>query len=696
MEPVRILHVDDEPDFADLTAIHLERERDDFEVVTATSATEGLEHLAESDIDCIVSDYDMPGMDGLEFLETVREEYPDLPFVLFTGRGGEEIASEAITAGVTGYLNKGSGTDQYTVLANRIDNAVSQYRAEHDLRSSTERLRKLYGGITDAIFVLDTDWRFTHLNGRAEEIFERTEAEVIGENVWDVFPEAVDTTFQQQYEKAMDQRIPVEFETFYPPLDVWVEVRAAPTENGLTAHFRDISSKKDRERELERSEDLLDKTQQMASVGGWELDRRENELRWTDETKRIHDLGLDYDPDLDEAIDFYHPEDRPIIEDTVSRAIEAGERFDEELRIVTATGNQRWVRTLGEPQRENGETVMLRGTTQDITEMKAQERELQRRNERLKTIVENAPVVLFALDDEGVFTLSEGRGLEGLGIEFGELVGQSVFDRYAGTQIAEDARRAIDGEAVHSTVDVGDRAFETWYEPVTNGTETDYRAIGVAVDITDLKEREEELRRQNERLDEFANVVSHDLRNPLGIAQGYLELARENGDDKAFAKIETAHQRMEVIIDDVLTLARQGQRVGETQPVSLPSTVEAAWGAVETDGAELMNGEGLGTIDADDGRLEALFENLFRNAIEHGGENVTVRVGRSPTEFYVEDDGPGIPEDEREQVFDHGHTTSESGTGFGLPIVEQIADAHGWDVVISEGADSGARFEVHL
>ena len=95
MEPVRILHVDDEPDFADLTAIHLERERDDFEVVTATSATEGLERLAESDIDCIVSDYDMPGMDGLEFLEAVREECPDLPFILFTGRGSEEIASEA-------------------------------------------------------------------------------------------------------------------------------------------------------------------------------------------------------------------------------------------------------------------------------------------------------------------------------------------------------------------------------------------------------------------------------------------------------------------------------------------------------------------------------------------------------------------------------------------------------------------------
>jgi len=153
---------------------------------------------------------------------------------------------------------------------------------------------------------------------------------------------------QEEYERTMHERVPVEFETFYPPLGIWVQVRAVPTGDGLTAHFRDISDKKERERELERSEDLLAKTQRMASVGGWELDRRENELRWTDETKRIHDLGLDYDPDLDEAIDFYHPEDRPIIEDAVTQAIESGERFDEELRVITAAGNQRWVRALGE------------------------------------------------------------------------------------------------------------------------------------------------------------------------------------------------------------------------------------------------------------------------------------------------------------------------------------------------------------
>ena len=103
-----------------------------------------------------------------------REDHPDLPFILFTGKGSEEVASEAITAGVSDYLNKGSGTDQYVLLANRIENLASRYRTERELQQSTERMRKLYGGITDAIFVLNEDWEFTHLNDRAEELLQRS------------------------------------------------------------------------------------------------------------------------------------------------------------------------------------------------------------------------------------------------------------------------------------------------------------------------------------------------------------------------------------------------------------------------------------------------------------------------------------------------------------------------------------------
>jgi len=126
---VNILHVDDDPEFAEITCKFLEREDERFTVSVETTVEDGLARLRQEAIDCIVSDYDVPGGDGIEFLETVREHYPDLPFILFTGKGSEGVASEAISAGVSDYLQKESGTDQYTVLANRITNLVSQYRA---------------------------------------------------------------------------------------------------------------------------------------------------------------------------------------------------------------------------------------------------------------------------------------------------------------------------------------------------------------------------------------------------------------------------------------------------------------------------------------------------------------------------------------------------------------------------------------
>ena len=128
--PIRILHVDDNREFARLTATCLENESDRFEVTVSTSPTEALDCLDSEAFDCIVSDYDMPELNGVEFLETVGERYPDLPFILFTGKGSEEIASDAISAGVSDYLQKKGGTDQYTILSNRISNLVEKYRAE--------------------------------------------------------------------------------------------------------------------------------------------------------------------------------------------------------------------------------------------------------------------------------------------------------------------------------------------------------------------------------------------------------------------------------------------------------------------------------------------------------------------------------------------------------------------------------------
>jgi signal transduction histidine kinase len=151
---------------------------------------------------------------------------------------------------------------------------------------------------------------------------------------------------------------------------------------------------------------------------------------------------------------------------------------------------------------------------------------------------------------------------------------------------------------------------------------------------------------------------------------------------------------MERLIDEVLTLARQGKDVEEFERLELEETVQLAWSSVDEMWAELEY-EDLPAITADGERLRRLFENLFRNALEHGGEDVTVRVGTLGEDgFFVEDDGPGIPKHERDEIFDPGYTTGEDGTGLGLAIVQSIAEAHGWEIDVAEGTDGGARFEI--
>jgi len=225
-------------------------------------------------------------------------------------------------------------------------------------------------------------------------------------------------------------------------------------------------------------------------------------------------------------------------------------------------------------------------------------------------------------------------------------------------------------------------------------------------DVTDRERRERELRRQNDQLDRFASLVSHDLRNPLNVAEGYVEVATETGDVSHLSDVDDAHDRMRAIIDDVLDLARQGRTVTEVEPVALDAAAKGAWRSVDTADATLEVTADASVL-ADESRLLRLLENLFRNSVEHGStssrpqgddsvehseSSVTITVGAADDGFYVADDGPGIPADERDQVLEDGYTTNPDGTGLGLSIVQSVADAHGWTVHVEDGARGGARF----
>ena len=239
------------------------------------------------------------------------------------------------------------------------------------------------------------------------------------------------------------------------------------------------------------------------------------------------------------------------------------------------------------------------------------------------------------------------------------------------------------------------RGEAIWVRVRLNRATIDGEAFVVAEirDITAEKERERELERQNERLDRFASMVSHDLRNPLQVAKERLAVVREQQDSPHFENIARAHDRMETIIEETLTLARQGETIDGTEPLDLGPAVEEWWADSGTETATLTVDDAP-TVQCDPSRLRHVFENLFRNVGDHCGDDVAVTVGRLPDGFYVADDGPGIPESERDAVFETGHTTADGNTGFGLAIVSEIVEAHGWSVSVTESEAGGARFEI--
>jgi len=635
--PIRVLHVDDEPDAATLTAEYLERESDRFDVVTATSPSEALDRLND-EIDCVVSDQEMPGTTGIELLEVVRDRFPELPFVLFTGQGSEEVASRAISAGVTDYLQKETGTDQYTILANRVTNAVDQYRAQRAVADNQRRLRKVIDRIPHPVFVIDEDEYYRLSNEAHAASHGLTVTDVEGSNAADVLDEA-----------------------FYEPFH-----------EDLTAVFE--SGEAVRKPEVVAEEP--DGTHYYDS--------------------RIHPFD-DYRPGTRAALG--------VVVDVTER--KRREQALERLHGVTRE-------LIGAGTKEEVAELVVEGVSETLGNSKALVRLLSADGSELQPVAVSSEAREM-LGDRPAYEVGEGTA--GAAFADGETLliddVQQVDDEYD----RGDARASLYVPiGRHGTLSIGETdvgVFDQWDVHLA-----EVFAANAAVAL-DLVEQARERERQNERLEEFASIVSHDLRNPLNVLSVTLDLAEQEDDPEHLERCRRSVERMERLIEDLLALAREGAVVTEPEPVALDDVAADSWNAVPTGGGKLRV-ETDAVVHADPDRLRQLLENLFRNAVEHGSTSpdsqtreeeaadqgsVTVTVTALEDGFVVEDDGPGIPPDEREQVFETGYSTAERGTGLGLAIVDRIAEAQGWDVTITGGTetadadaaaktDRGARFEV--
>lgn len=779
--PIRVLHVDDEPSFADMVSALLERGDDRFDVETVTNAAEAESRLSESAFDCVVSDYDMPNTNGIEFLERVRETRPDLPFVLFTGKGSEAVASDAISAGVTEYLQKQSGTEQYELLAHRIKNAVESHRSVQ--RAETlDRVRSLVADISEALIRADSRWnaetsvceiisdaepyQFAWIGVRDPETDRiepgasvgiqegyldeitvtaddsptgqgpagraiRNRRIAVSQNV------SEDPSFERWRQAALERGfrsvagVPLIYDdTTYGVLVVYADRTDAfdETERELLTELGDNISHtlhSDRiRRERQRTTSLLSTLLDLLPVGVLAEDSERNVLA---ANRRLFELfGLSGAPKdavgasrerlARESADLF--DDPEAFVERIDELMSSGDAVDGET-LLLADGRmfQRSYKPIELPGGDGHLWVYI-----DTTERERRTKRLEELTDHLESqysyLFEQAPVMAAVTREQGGEPIVEECDrlfVETLGYDESEVVGRPLaefytprsreellevggYDRALADEFDREYRELVtaDGDIVETLL----RAI-----PRRNATDGVDGTLALYIDITERKR----LKREKDRLEAFTDIVSHDLRNPLTVATGRLELARAERDSDQLDAVATALDRIGTLVDDLLVLARGDKPPEATDRVDLASAAETYWENVETGAATLAIESGL-TIEADRSRLGQLLENLFRNAMEHGSTGsrtesddsvehgdgaVTVAVGELDdcAGFYVEDDGSGIPETDREMVFESGHTTG-SGAGLGLAIVEEIATAHGWRVSVIESETGGARFEI--
>ncbi len=709
-EQINVLHVDDNEGILDLSASFLEKKHDSISVHSEHRVEGALEYLDANDVHCIVSDYDMPGCNGIEFLEQIRETYPDLPFILFTGEGSEEIASKAISKGVTDYLRKRTGAERYELLANRIDNVVSQRRSEQRANQTERWLVELAEETQNVLWIVTADMDdVIFINSAFAELYDLPIHRFRDDPL--SFLEATHPDDRAEVAQAVErlqdgETVEVEHRVNAgEDYQRWVYVQGKPIYDGdgniarIVGFITEITERKERERKLRQFQRAVE-----ASGHSIYCTDRDGVIEFVNPafeelTGYTAEEAIGETPQLlksgehDQA--FYSDLWETILSGDVWRSDVVNQRKDGERFIID--------QTIAPVRDESGEITHFVAVNTDITEQRATERKLA----ILRTAIDNAhsPLILTDPQQEDNPIVYVNEAFEDItGYPQTEVLGRNcrfLQGERTDQETVAKLREAIENEEPITVELQNYRKDGTpfWNEltvaPVYDGDGALVRYLGTQRDVTGQRKQTRELKRQNDRLNKFASVVSHDLRNPLNVAKGRLQLAREECENEHMSHVEDALDRMEALITDMLTLARQGQSVTEVESVRLAPLFEECWDTVETEAASFVVEIDTETsIRADPSRMKQAFENLLRNAVEHGGSGVTVTVGTLDDGVYIEDDGPGISEQSYGQVFESGYSTRASGTGFGLSIVNQIVDAHGWSIRATESESGGARFEI--
>ncbi len=399
----------------------------------------------------------------------------------------------------------------------------------------------------------------------------------------------------------------------------------------------------------------------------------------------------------------------------------------QECRLKTRQGEEKIAEVFGSRFEDEGRRLTMI-EFRDLTERRRAELALVRAEERLKRVIDNAPIVLFAIDRDGTFTLSEGRGLERLALTPGAVVGQSVHEAYKDhPRVLESIDRALAGEEFTEIIPIGDLAFETWFTPLRNAAGEPDGFIGVANDVTDAKQLEEQLRhaQKMEAVGRLAGGVAHDFNNLLTVIIGHAELMmnraeRGSPDYREARSINQAGIRGSLLAGQLLAFSRKDvveSRVHDMNAV-LSGVDEMIRRLIGEDITLTVSvGSDPALVLADKGQLEQVIMNLAvnaRDAMPVGG-NLTFEVSRAEVDeayarkrldlmpgsyvvLAVTDNGVGMDAATCERLFEPFFTTKArgKGTGLGLSIIYGIARQAGGDIHVYSEPGHGSTFRVYL
>ncbi|MHA2114835.1 MAG: PAS domain S-box protein, partial [Candidatus Thorarchaeota archaeon] len=638
---IRVLFVDDNEGLLRVGSDYLELEAPDFEVTTSPSASLAHDLLSSQSFDVIISDYQMPVMDGLEFLQRVRQSYPNIPFIIFTGRSREEIAIKALNLGATQYVTKGGDPrSQYAELVHIIRNAVDLYREKIAHIESQERYRIVFENAYDGIVMVNSETRkVVSVNNAICSMLDYTEEEMLALAFPDLHPKEDFHTMIESFEKQARGEITIAESIPMLRKDgsvFFADISASPLNIDGVGYqlgvFRDITSRLESEADMREKEAMYrmiaEKSSDVIFILNMDMDR-------TYLSPSVSNLrGYSYEESLEQSWEEVLTPDSlekliQVFGQGVARVRE-GEKLEQPLKVdlemIHKDGKSFWVETSATPMYEGGVPIGIIGITRNIDDRKSAERSLRESEERYKALYENLPDGVVTIDPTGVLTLCNDKVLDMFGYTREEVIGRRL-DLFLHPHYQRPMM-----DAFHESMNVG-RANPEGFDMIgvrKDGSVFHFHLTSKVIvtnevitgiqshlrDISDKKKAEEQLTHQKDELSRFANFMAHDLRSNLHIILGLASCLQEEHKPQYATDIIEAAQKIESILTKSVALADAGSVIGskdlidlsvlikEAAMTSLSGTVNLALGAIPF-------------VRCDRDKMMQVFLNILQNAHEH-------------------------------------------------------------------------------